>query len=137
MIHDQELIYAGIEIVLLTEFPELRDRMEGTFGSYYDLRSEFPGAYPVFEDVFRDFVVEHLAKDDSEHFMERAFSFCERMASSPDIEVVNLLWIAVVEPLVSNANEVLRAWKYIGPKTRTLAREIARRRNWNSNLPQE
>jgi hypothetical protein len=125
------------KLFLLTEFPELRDRMEGTFGSYYDLKSELPGAYPVFEDVFWDFVVERLAKDDSEHFVERAFSFCERMASSPDIEVVNLLWIAVVEPPVSNANEVQRAWKYIGPKTRTLAREIARRRGWNSSLPQE
>jgi hypothetical protein len=89
---EQELIYAGIEIVLVTEFPELRNRMQSAFGSYYDLTSEFPEAYPVFEDVFWDFVVESLSKDDSEQLLERAFLFCERMASSRDVEVVNLLW---------------------------------------------
>jgi hypothetical protein len=133
---EQELIYSGIEIVLVTEFPELRDRMQSTFGSYYDLTSEFPEAYPVFEDVFWDFVVESLSKDDSEQLLERAFLFCERMASSRDLEVVNLLWIAIIEPLVSDAYEVQQAWKYIGPKTRILAREVAGRGGWESNLPQ-
>lgn len=134
---DQELIYPGIEIVLLTEFPELRDRMESSFGSYYDLTSEFPQAYPVFEDVFQIFLFEVLSKSDSEHLTQRAFLFCERMACRRDVEVLNLLWIAIFESLIYDDGKVQQAWKYLGPKTRTLAREIGRWRNWESNLPQE
>jgi hypothetical protein len=133
--NDQELVYTGIEIVLLTEFPELTDRMKNTFGSYYDLTSETPQAYPVFGSVFRKFLIEKLLQDDSDELLGRIFLFCERMARSEDVEVVNLLWISILVPLIYNANQIKRAWKYMGHATRSVARDIAERRGWQSNLP--
>jgi hypothetical protein len=132
---DQKLIFKGIETVLLREFPELTNRMENTFGSYYDLKSEVPQAYPVFEDVFWEFVVEKLLDGDNDELLERAFLFCERMASSEDVQVVNLLWIAILVPLVHNPDQIRRAWKSMGHNTRTVARNIARQRGWEKNLP--
>jgi hypothetical protein len=134
-VSDQELVYTGIEIVLLKEFPELTDRMKNTFGSYYDLTSEIPRAYPVFEDVFREFLMEQLLQDDSDKVLDRIFLFCERMARREDIEVVNLLWISILVPLVYNANQVKRAWRFMGPTTRSVARDLAERNDWQSNLP--
>jgi hypothetical protein len=134
---DQELIYTGIEIVLMIKFPELCDGMKSAYGSYYDSTSEHPGAYPIFEDVFWDFLVELLSTNANEHVLERAFSFCERMASSRDTEVVNLLWIAIPEALAYDANELRTAWKYMGPKTQVLAREIASGQGWQDKLSQD
>jgi hypothetical protein len=131
----QELVYTGIEIVLLTEFPELTDRMKNAFGFYYDLTSEMPQAYPVFEDVFQGFLIEKLLQDDSDEVLGRIFLFCERMARSKDAEVVNLLWISILVPLIYDANQTKRAWKHMGHTTRAVARDIAERRSWQSNLP--
>ena len=133
--NDQELVYVGIEIVLLTEFPELTDRMKDTFGSYYDLTSEIPQAYPVFENVFQEFLMEELLGDESENLLDRIFLFCERMARSEDAEVVNLVWISILVPLVYNADQIKRAWSFMGPATRSLACDVAQRNGWQSNLP--
>jgi hypothetical protein len=109
--------------------------MKNTFGSYYDLTSEMPQAYPVFEDVFQEFLIEKLLQDDSDEVLGRIFLFCERMARSKDAEVVNLLWISILVPLIYDANQTKRAWKHMGHITRAVARDIAERRGWQSNLP--
>lgn len=54
------LVYEGIVRVLVQRFPELWDRIEKEFGTYYDLKSEMPQAYPVFEGVLEKSVVEML-----------------------------------------------------------------------------
>jgi hypothetical protein len=100
--NEQKLVYTGIEIVLLTEFPELTDRMKNTFGAYYDLTSEMPQAYPVFESVFQEFLMEKLLQHDGDKVLDRIFLFCERMARSEDAEVVNLLWRSLAWNLDTN-----------------------------------
>jgi hypothetical protein len=129
------LIYKGIENVLLARFPELGELLEKTFGSYYDLKRETPGAYSVFEGVLQESLFKLLDTREGEPSISRIFSFLEEMANSHDKEVVNLLWIAVLVPLVFKRERIRRAWKYMGSRTRELAREIARSRGWQENLP--
>jgi hypothetical protein len=129
------LIYKDIEKVLLARFPELWELVEKTFGSYYDLKTELPGAYSVFEDVLQKLLFDLLdtAKDDLP--IRRICSFLEEMAGSPDKDVVNLLWIGILQSLVFNRERIRRSWKYLGEKTKQLTRELARCRDWQDNLP--
>jgi hypothetical protein len=131
---DSGFVYDGIETVLLAEFPEFGGRMEDTFGSYYDLKSETPEAYPVFESVFKEFVFETLANH-TEPMLARIFPFLERMASSQDRNVLDLLGIAILEPLVCDAKALDQASKYFGPRTRALAFEEVQRPGLQQDLP--
>jgi hypothetical protein len=83
----------------------------------------------------QEFLMEELLRDESENVLDRIFVFCERMARSEDAEVVNLLWISILVPLVYNADQIKRAWSFMGPATRSFARDVAQRNGWQSNLP--
>jgi hypothetical protein len=134
MMHSK-LNYQGIEKVVLERFPELAGPVEQTFGSYYDLKTESPEAYPVFESVLQEFVVKLLEANDNDPLIRRIFSFFEEMASSVNINVVNLLWIAILKPLLSQPEHVESAWKHMGERTKEMSREIAQFEGWQENLP--
>jgi hypothetical protein len=129
------LVYKGIEHVLLAKFPELRERLEKAFGSYYDLNTETPEAYPVFEDVLQEFLFDLLDLGGDDAALPRIFSFLEEMANSPDRDVTDLLCIAILEPLVFRRHQIRSAWRYMGPRTKKLAQEIAHEWGWLGNLP--
>ena len=129
------LIYKDIEKVVLARFPELWGLVEKVFGSYYDLKTELPGAYPIFEDVLQKLLFDLLDAGKDDLRIRPIFSFLEEMAGSPDKDVVNLLWIAILESLVFNRERIRRSWKYLGEKTKQLIRELARCRDWQDNLP--
>lgn len=129
------LVYRDIEKVLLASFPELRGPLEKTFGSYYDLKTEMPEPYPVFEDVLQEFLFDLLDLGGEDPLLPRIFAFLEDMANSSEKNVTDLLGIAILEPLVSQRDRVGRAWRYAGVKTRELARETARSGGWLENLP--
>lgn len=131
----QTLVYDGIHKVLLSRFPELQLRLEKAFGSYYDLRREIPEAYPVFEDVLKRTVLELLASGTDEQLLTRIFAFLEEMANSDDSNVTDLLGISILEPLTFDRARIRPAWKYMGKKTRDLARETASYGGWLENLP--
>jgi hypothetical protein len=135
IVMQNELTYPGIEKILMSRLPELRERVEKTFGSYYDLKTQTPEAYPIFEDVLQQVLLELLETAGNDPLLNRIFLFLEEMASSQDREVVNLLWIAILEPLVSERERLLASWKYMGERTRQLARDMARSRGWQENLP--
>jgi hypothetical protein len=129
------MVFAGIQERLLSEFPELRERLQKAFGSYYNLKEETPGAYPVFESVLKPVVLESLVKPASDPLILRIFAFFEAMAVSEDVEVVNLLWIAILVPLAFDRERIRHAWRIMGPGTRKVAREVAERNGWKNNLP--
>jgi DNA-binding ferritin-like protein (Dps family) len=109
--------------------------VEETFGSYYDLKKELPEAYPVFEDVLKKVLFDHLDTGKNDPLVRRIFSFLEEMAKSTDRNVTDLLGIAILEPLVFNRERVRRSWKYMEEMTKALARENARSGGWEENLP--
>jgi hypothetical protein len=131
------LKYRGIERTLLDRFPELRVRVQQEFGSYYDLKTEMPEAYPVFEDVLQPFVLELLDRQGANPFLTRIFAFFEEMAGSPDRDVTDLLGIAFLGPLVIDRERVRGAWKYMGERTKELARENARSGGSLESLPRD
>jgi hypothetical protein len=134
---DRTLLYPGIEKTLLARFPELSGRVEQAFGSYYDLKTQIPKAYPIFEDVLQKLIFDLLKEEKTDPLLSRIFAFLEEMAKSPDRDVTDLLGIAVLEPLVFNRESIRRAWKYMGSKTRTSAMGTARAKGWEENLPVE
>ena len=105
-------------------------------GSYYDLKNETPPAYPIFESVRKPVVLESLsnAASDSPRIV-RIFAFGEKIAAREDIEIVNLLRIAILESLVFDREGIRNAWNALGPQTRKLTQETAKRRGWEGNLP--
>jgi hypothetical protein len=125
-----KLIYENIGYVLLERFPELQER-----AGKDDLKAEAPLAYPLFEIFFKEFFFELLETNRDNPLLSRIFSFLEEMSDSPDRDVTDLLGIAILEPLVFNRDRIRCAWKYMGEKTKNLARENAYSGGWQDNLP--
>jgi hypothetical protein len=135
---ENQLVFGRIREALISSFPELWERIEKTFGSYYDLEEETPEAYPIFEDVVQKLMFELLQDDSNQALLGRLFRFFEDMANSPDPNVSrDLLGIAILEPLVYKQESIRRAWKYMGPRTRNLAMVEARSQGRLGNLPIE
>jgi hypothetical protein len=80
-------------------------------------------------------VKEALKSNVDDDLLQRVFAFFEGMASSQDIEVVNLLYVGIFEAWVGEADTLSRAWKYIGENTKKIARETAHSRRCGDNLP--
>ncbi|HEY4708841.1 MAG TPA: hypothetical protein VIH46_01590 [Candidatus Acidoferrales bacterium] len=135
--NDRQLTFLGIEKRSLTRFPELSARVEQTFGSYYDLKAEIPGAYPIFEGVLKKLILELLKTEKADPLLPKLFAFVEEMAKSPDWDVTDLLGIAILEPLVFERESIRRARRYMGVKTRTSAIGTAQARGWEEKLPGE
>ena len=105
----------------LQRIPELRDRIQGAFGSDYDLEKETPGAYPIFEDLVFDFVLENLDSGQDRALLKRLFDLFEEMANSEDGNVTDLLRIGILESLVYRHEQYRRARQYMGEKTKEFA----------------
>jgi hypothetical protein len=136
-VDENALYYKSIRNVFLERFPELWDRIERKYSQHYNLKTQIPGTYPLFEEVLKPRVIELLQSGTDEASLKPIFSFYEEMARSPDEEVVNLLWKSILEPLASDKNLIAAAWKYMGSKTKALTREIAILRGWEDNLPSD
>ncbi len=132
---ENALAYRSIRNVFLAEFPDLWDRIQAKYGRQYNLKTQIPGPYPLFEEILKPRVTELLQDGADEESLQHIFSFYEEMARSQDEEVVNLLWKSMLEPLIYDKKLIAGAWKYTGEKTKDLARQIASRRGWEENLP--
>ncbi len=120
VMNEPRITYEGVRTELLSKFPEFLEPMKTTFGSYYDMQTEVPEAYPLFEDVVQICVLELLRSNGNQPLLERLFGFFEEMACSFDPRVTDLLGIAILEPLESEPELAQRALPYMGQKTRQL-----------------
>ena len=89
---ENALAYRSIRNVFLAEFPDLWDRIQAKYGPQYNLKTQIPGPYPLFEEILKPRVTELLQDGADEESLQHIFSFYEEMARSQDEEVVNLLW---------------------------------------------
>src|SRR5580658_38074 len=86
---DQDaLAYRSIRNVFLERFPELWERIEAKYAPHYNLKTQIPGSYPLFEEILKPRVIELLESDADDDLLKRIFSFYEEMARSSDEEVV-------------------------------------------------
>jgi hypothetical protein len=129
------LAYRSIRNVFLERFPELWERIEKKYAPHYNLKTQIPGTYPLFEEILKPRVIELLESEADDDSLQRIFSFYEEMAGSRDQEVTNLLWKSILEPLVYDKSLMAKAWKYMGEQTRHTAREIAKSRGQEYNFP--
>ena len=116
-----EFQYDQLHAKLVSDIPELRERIDDAFGSDYDLSKESPGCYPIFEDVVRMYLFDSLDRDENSSRLVHLFDFFETMAASTDGNVTDLLRIAILEPLVYDRDRYQRARPYMGSKTSVLA----------------
>ncbi len=134
---ENALGYKSIRNVFLERFPELWECIEKKYAPHYNLKTQIPGTYPLFEEILKPRVIELLESGADDDSLRRIFSFYDEMARSQDEEVVNLLWKSILEPLASDKELIAKAWKYMGEKTKALAREIAILRGWKENITVE
>jgi hypothetical protein len=123
---DGSLKFDTINDVLLSRSPELKDLIEKKFGSYYNLATEMPDAYPIFEDVVQGLVLELLLTGENESLLTRLFGLFNEMASSPDGAVRDLLTIAIIQPLVYQLKSIIPIQRYMGPEMTRLAKGQAK-----------
>jgi hypothetical protein len=132
---ENALAYRSIRNVFLERFSELGERIEKKYAPHYNLKTQIPGTYPLFEEILKPRVIELLESGADDDSLQRIFSFYEEMAGSRDQEVKHLLWKSILEPLVYDKSLMAKAWKYMGEQTRDTAREIAKSRGQEYNLP--
>ncbi|MBI3662047.1 MAG: hypothetical protein HY234_03230 [Acidobacteria bacterium] len=96
-----------------------------------------PGQYDVIGYVLKPFLNELLDSGKDVSLIRRVCDFFEAMAHSPNIQVVNLLQVEILENLVGEPGRLHTAWKYMGEETRKIARETARIFRCEANLPAE
>lgn len=123
------LVFGNHDLDLLSSIPELRAPIENAFGGDYDLEKETPGEYPIFEDVVQKFLLNALNSNQADALLlERLFNFFEKMATSGDRGVTDLLGIAILEPLVYRPALYQKARRYMGGKTMEFSEIEERRR---------
>ena len=129
-----KISYPEVLTELLSALPEIRPRYEKDAWLLSDWQGA-PTLYSVFGLVLKPFLTEALDLNKDSSLLTRIFEFLERMASSRDTEVINLLGVGIFEDLVCHPNQLATAWKYMGPETRKIARKIARASRREANVP--
>lgn len=117
----QEFNYENLNGLLLDEFPFLKDqKYAANIGGFNDWD---PGPYVVFGSVFNHYLRE--AAKGSPDPQTKAADFLEKMATSSDARIEELLTIEVL-PTLLESQEILDAyWPRLGERTRKLLWLIA------------
>lgn len=74
------------------------------------------------EEVVQGFLFDNLRHSQDPAILTRMFDSFERMATSGDMPVIDLLRIDILEPLVFRSDDYARAIPYMGPRTANFAR---------------
>jgi hypothetical protein len=126
-----DLRYSAIVDSLLAAVPEIKQR--------HDALQEDMGPdilpYLTVGLVLEPFVKDLLKANPDIELVRRVFAFFEEMAQAQDVEVVNLLYIGIFEAWMTDPETLERAWKYMGERTRQIARDAALRWDLGKNLP--
>ena len=90
------------------------------------LAEEEDGMHIMFGDVVVPFVL-NLLRNDSEKELCLAFDFFEKMDTSGDAEIAEVLEFTVIESLMSHGKAIFeKAYNHMGPETKESCKAIAR-----------
>jgi hypothetical protein len=123
------LLYASVVPTLFRLIPEAKSAYEAC-----DVPGD-PLPYVVFGFLDGSFLSPAIDSGKDTELLMRIFGFLEQMACSSDPEVVNLLWVELLETWVANPTILSAAFKHMGPATKALATEAAHRLGCGNNLP--
>jgi hypothetical protein len=119
-----DLAFSKVSNALLSALPELQERYSRELSWWQG--PEPPNQYTVFGFVVEPAVRDLLSSTKDQALLKRIFDFFEEMARSSDIEVPNLLQIAIFEWLVADPERLATAWMYMGEETKAIARKAPR-----------
>ncbi len=116
-----ELTFENVIEEFIDTFPEFREQARLELESSPDMLLP----YVFIANIVNSFLSMELAKDiRNEPLLNRVFSFFERMATSPDKRVYELLGTGITEVLGDDATRLRRARMYMGPSTRKNSDEM-------------
>jgi hypothetical protein len=127
--------YAEFDRALINAVPEMKARLENKFERQTEAGGS-PQPYAVVVLVLKPFLRELLDQQSNSGLLQKIFDFLEEMASSSDIQVVNLLQVGMFESLVREPDRLAAAWKYMGERTKAIAHRTARIWSCEHNLPE-
>jgi hypothetical protein len=130
----KKMTYDTVVTALLNAVPECRKTRE-TELKWWGEAHPSPDPYTVLGFALRPLVTQLLSESPDEETLRRIFAFYEEMANSQDIEVVNLLQVSELEFLIGKPDLLSRAWRYMGERTKALARETAKIWKSEQDLP--
>jgi len=113
--------YCNLSKELIICIPELRDKYEQEL-ELWD--GEDPGAHNIFGDILNPFLIEALHKDADEELLKKVFLFLERMATSNDSLVQEVLGCTVLERIGDDKVILQKAKKYMQEETKKISEEI-------------
>jgi hypothetical protein len=113
-------------------FPEIETRYQEEVLSW---NGESPGNYNIFAFVFKPFIKEELAKENSSDFLGRFCEFLERVCSSDDKEAINVIWLKIFKLLLADPSTVKRLWPLLGSTTKANLADAALRWGQVQSVP--
>jgi hypothetical protein len=129
---NQGISYATINEALFESFPSLKARcVREVIG--FDYEKELPPPYVVFGDIFRKYLLECQELDAK--CQNEIAQFIERMATSGDPKVEDILVIEILSALLETQETIDSYWSYLGPSTRRLLRQNYLRMSPELHLP--
>lgn len=126
--------YSEFEDSMLAAFPELKERYASKFRRQLAERDK-PGPYITIFLVFRPFIHEVLDGDRDGELIRRILAYLEAMAGSPDIQVANLLQVAILENWIRDPKLVHIVWPHMGENTKAAFRSSAKSWKYEHNIP--
>ena len=130
-----QFAYAEFGRALTDAVPELRARLEKKFERQTKTGGS-PQPYAVAVLALKPFLRELLDQQTDTGSLQKIFAFLEEMARSSDVQVVNLLQVAIFESLVREPDRLAAAWGYMGEETNSVAHRTARLWSCEHNLPE-
>jgi hypothetical protein len=107
-------------------------------GVLSDDSSQDATPYSVFDFAVCDFLRSLATKPEQvTNDLTVLFSFFERMASAPDLEVRNVLVVSILEELLSDSAMLHKVWDFMGPTTKEFVVRTAVSQNRQTALPAE
>lgn len=112
--------------MLVQSLPELRD-------AYQEMAEwwgpdEPPAAHPLYDEILIPYIHKLLASDgpEADLSLTRVFAFIERLASSQDDRLRDLVGVTICERLVEDRTLLSRARRYMGRATLKICRMVER-----------
>jgi hypothetical protein len=130
----QKMTYDTVVTALVDAIPECR-KTRATELKWWGEAPPPPDPYTVLGFALRPLLNQLSSESLDEETVRRIFTFYEEMANSQDTEVVNLLQVSELEFLIGKPDLLSRAWRYMGERTKALARETAKIWKSEQNLP--
>lgn len=115
-------LYAALTEQILALLPHLRPAYDREVREYWG--NDLPGPHVVFGNLLTPHLIQLLRTDENEIELHRIFGFLEGLSASGVKDVEEVVAFSVIESVAAEQDLLDRAWKLMGPRTRSMAKEV-------------